>query len=248
MNMPNVKLELIDRLAVVRIDREEARNALSADLVGELHDVARQLHTSPDVDAIVLTGTPKCFSAGADRKDARIFRSEMKALDHWHLLEGGAETARAWEALHQPTFAAIEGYAVGGGLTLAMSCDFRIMGRSAFVQVPEVQLGFNFGWNSIPRMVGLIGPSRTKDVVIFGDRIDASQALSWGLADRVVDDGKALESAVAWARRAMSLPQMSVQFTKRAVNAVNSAQRDISSHADMAQVLLCLRSAAQEPR
>lgn len=238
-----IKIEIDRRIAIVRIEREQARNALNVDLIGELHEAARTLHTAPNVDAIVLTGTPKCFSAGADRKDERIFRSESHALDHWHLVEGGTEAARAWEELRQPTFAAIEGFAVGGGFTFAMACDFRVMGRGAFIQIPEVPLGFNYGWNSIPRLVSLIGPSRTKEAVIFGDRIEAAQALSWGMADRVVDDGHALDAAVKWATRALGLPQLPVQFTKRAVNAVSNSQRDVGSHADMAQILLCLRSA-----
>ena len=243
--MSHVKIEIENRLAVVRIERESARNALSVALIGELLDAARQLHLASDVDAIVLTGTPRCFSAGADRKDDRIFRSELHALDHWHLVEGGNETAKAWENLRQPTFAAIEGFAVGGGFTLAMACDFRILGRNAFVQVPEVPLGFNYGWNSIPRLVSLVGPSKAKEVVIFGDKIEAEKCLSWGMADRVVDEGTALDAAVAWARRAMALPQIAVQFTKRSVNAVSNAHQDIGSHADMAQILLCLRAVSE---
>lgn len=245
MTFKYVNIEIGARLAVVHIRREEARNALNVDLIGELHEAARTLHSAAHVDAIVLTGTPKCFSAGADRKDDRIFRAATHALDHWHLVEGGTEAARAWEELRQPTFAAIEGFAVGGGFTFAMACDFRVMGQGAFIQVPEVSLGFNYGWNSIPRLVSLIGPSRTKEMVIFGDRVEASLALSWGMVDRVVDDGLALQTAVQWASRVIALPQMAVQFTKRAVNAVSNSHRDIGSHADMAQILLCLKTAAE---
>lgn len=245
MNFKYVHLETSKRLAIVHIRREESRNALSADLISELHEAARTLHSASHIDAVVLTGTPKCFSAGADRKDDRIFRSTSHTLDHWHLVEGGSDAVRAWEELRQITFAAIEGFAVGGGFTFAMGCDFRVMGRSAFIQVPEVPLGFNYGWNSIPRLVNLAGPSRAKEIVIFGECIKAEQAMAWGLVDRVVNDGDALASAIHWAERANALPQMAVQLTKRSVNALSNVHRDVSSHADMAQILLCLKSAAE---
>lgn len=233
-------------VATVAMNRPEARNALNIDLIGELHRVALDLRDDREVSAIILTGTDTCFSAGADRKDSRIFAPVNRSLlDHWRDTEGGSETARAWEALPQFTIAAIEGFAIGGGFTLAMACDLRVMAQSAFIQIPEVPLGFNYGWNSIPRMVDLIGPARTKRVVVFGERITANQSENWGLVDYIARDGETVKRSMKLAKDSAAMPQMAVQFTKRAVNAAVGRSQDISSHADMAQIILCLEAAKE---
>lgn len=241
-----ILVDVRDRIAVVRIYRPESRNALNVEAIEGLRQAALSLASRRDVGCVIVTGTPEFFCAGADRKDDRIFRSKLSTLEQWHLVEAGSAMAKAWEALPQVTIAAIEGFVIGGGFTLAMACDFRVMGRSAFVQIPEVPLGFNYGWNSIPRMVSLAGPSRTKRAVLLGERITAEQAEQWGLADYVVADGGALDHAQSLAAQCLALPQLPVQFSKRAVNALVNAPLDSSSHADMAQILLCLKSAAEE--
>lgn len=231
-------------LAVVALGRPEARNALNVELISELRRAALELHDERDIGAVVLTGDAGSFSAGADRKDARIFApADRTLLDHWKDTEAGSAAAKAWEALPGITIAAIEGFAIGGGFTLAMACDFRVMSETAFIQIPEVPLGFNYGWNSIPRMVNLIGPARTKRVVVMGEKVAAATALDWGLADYLAPEGEALATAREIAGRCLALPQLPVQFTKRAVNALVNQSQDTASHADMAQIVLCLEAA-----
>ena len=243
MSLSLVSIERKDRVAFVRMNRAAKKNALSVELIEQLYEAAQMLKKDEGTNVVILSGSPDGFSAGADRNDSRIFAPTTSVLEHWHMAEFGGEVARAWENLHQVTIAAIERFAVGGGFTLAMACDFRVMGRSAFVTIPEVPLGFNYGWNSIPRMASLIGSSRTKRVVMFGERIPAEQAERWGLTDYVAEDGAVEGFAADLAGRLAQMPQLAVQFTKRAVNAVANASRDISSHADMAQIVLCLRTA-----
>lgn len=241
-----VNIERRGRIAIVRMNRAEKRNALNVDLIGQLLDVARMLKKDEDAKIIVLTGSQDGFCAGADRGDERIFSPGKPILEHWHTTEVGSEAVKAWESLHQVTIAAIERFAVGGGFTFAMACDFRVMGRSAFVTIPEVPLGFNYGWNSIPRMINLIGPSRTKRVALLGERIEAGLAERWGLADYIAEDGQVEAFAADLAERLAALPQLPVQFTKRAVNAAANTMYDAASHADMAQILLCFKAAAEE--
>ncbi len=230
-------------LAVVTLGRPQARNALNVELISELRRAALELREERDIAAVILTGDEKSFSAGADRKDARIFApADRTLLDHWKDTEAGSEAAKAWESIPGITIAAIEGFAIGGGFTLAMACDFRVMGETAFIQIPEVPLGFNYGWNSIPRMVNLIGPARTKRLVVMGEKVTARTALDWGLTDYVAPAGKALDTAREIAGRCAALPQMPVQFTKRAVNALVNQSLETSSHADMAQIVLCLEA------
>jgi len=248
MKNPLVSMETKGHIAIVRMNRPERKNALNVDLIEQLLEAARSLKRNKQVRVVILSGGPGGFSAGADRNDKRIFAPGTSVLEHWQSTEIGAEAVKAWESLNQVTIAAIERFAVGGGFTFAMACDFRVMGHSAFVTIPEVPLGFNYGWNSVPRMVSLIGPSRAKRVIMLGERIGAEQAERWGLADYVTGDGAVEAFAAELASQFVELPQLAVQFTKRAVNAITSASRDISSHADMAQIVLCLRASSEASR
>jgi len=250
MTYSTLTIERDGGLAIVRMNRPEARNALNVELIADLGAAARDLRAARDVGAVILTGSADFFCAGADRKDQRIFAPKDRSLlDHWKDTEAGSETARAWEALPGVTIAAIEGFAVGGGLTLAMACDFRIMGASAFLHIPEVELGFTYGWNSVPRLVALAGPAKTRRLVLLGERIDAATALDWGIADEVTAPGSALTAARSMAATALRQPRMAVQLAKRSINATVNQSLDVASHADMAQILLCLqemqRSGAQ---
>lgn len=228
-------------LAIVRMNRPEARNALNVELIAELGAAARDLSEARDVGAVILTGTAEFFCAGADRKDQRIFAPRDRSLlDHWKDTEAGSQTARAWEALPGVTIAAIEGFAVGGGLTLAMACDFRVMGASAFLHIPEVELGFTYGWNSVPRLIALAGPAKTRRLVLLGERVDAATALDWGIVDQIAAPGSALTAARGLAATALRQPRMAVQLAKRSINATVNQSLEVASHADMAQILLCL--------
>lgn len=237
-----------DRIAVVRINRPQQRNALNVELIEQLHQTAIALGEETDIDAIVLGGSKNGFSAGADRKDPRIFEPDSAIYEHWRSTEHSAKSVEAWRRLPQPTIAAIEAFAVGGAFSFAMACDFRVMGRSAFVSIPEVDLGFNYGWNSIPQMINLVGPARTKRLVLLGERISAEDAERWGLVDYLAEDGKADDTALRLAEMLANKPKLSLQLSKKAINATAGAFADTASHADMAQILLCFQSLKEQKR
>ena len=120
-----------------------------------------------------------------------------------------------------------------------MSLDFRFCGRSAHFRIPEVELGMNMSWGSIPRMVALMGPARTKQAVILAsDRIGAEQALAWGLVEEVVEDGQALAASMAFAARIAEQPPLPVRMSKTTVNRVTFALSDAISHMDPDQNVL----------
>jgi enoyl-CoA hydratase/carnithine racemase len=127
--------------------------------------------------------------------------------------------ARAWEELPQITIAAIEGYAVGGGLALAVALDWRVMARDAFVSLPEISLGIPLTWGTLPRLVNLLGPARAKRLAILGERVGAEEALALGLVDHLCEPGKAMERAAALANQVLEKPRHSVLMTKETVNA-----------------------------
>jgi enoyl-CoA hydratase/carnithine racemase len=150
----------------------------------------------------------------------------------------GPDMCRAWEEIEAVTLAAIEGYCIGGACALAVSCDFRILGEDAFLRLPEVPLGMNMSWRSIPRLTTLAGPARAKRLIMFGEPADAETCLSWGLADEVAPKGKALEAARAWAQKVAALPPLPVRMTKEAVNAAANANHHAASYMDRDQFLL----------
>jgi enoyl-CoA hydratase len=154
-------------------------------------------------------------------------------------LKLGPRLSRAWQEMEQITIAAIEGFCIGGGVALAVALDFRIIGRDAHLRVPEIGLGMNMSWQSIPRMLHLIGPARTKQAVILADqRISAEEAFEWGLVEEVVDSGGAFDAAMAMAMKVAAQPPISVAMTKLTINRLTHALDDLASHMDVDQFAL----------
>jgi len=218
-----------DGVATVTFDRRAALNAFNGPLVRELTEVARSFYDDHDTRAVVLTGTLRSFSAGADLKEARADGTfaELRARNQW-----GRQLCKAWEDMPQATVAAIEGMAVGAGVALAMSCDWRVMGEGAFLYVPEVKIGRILQWQAIPRLISLVGPARTKRIVILCEKLKARTAADWGLVDEVAPDGGALDAALELARAAAAMPGEPITMTKQAVNATANALLHATSFMD----------------
>ena len=182
------------RIAVVRFDRGDNINALSQQAMRELRDVPRDFEDDLETSVVILTGSAKAFSAGFDLKDPEgRQRDTLSVGERIHRQRLGPRMCKAWQEMDQVTIAAIEGHCIGGGAALVVSLDFRFCGKSAHFRIPEVELGMNMSWGSIPRMLALMGPARTKQAVILAsDRISAAEALDWGLVENVVEDGQAL--------------------------------------------------------
>lgn len=228
------------RIAVVRFDRGDGINALSPQALRELTAAARSFEDDAATSVVVLTGSAKAFSAGFDLKDpeGRARRTmDMGALRR-HLKLGPRLTG-AWHDMEQVTIAAIEGFCIGGGVALAVALDFRVMARDAHMRVPEIGLGMNMSWQSVPRMLHLIGPARTKQAVILADeRISAAEAYEWGLVEQVAEPGQALKSAMALAEKIARQPPLPVAMTKLTVNRLAHALDDLASHMDVDQFAL----------
>src|SRR6201991_1948374 len=197
------------RIAVVRFDRGDGINALSPEALRQLTSAARSFEDDGATSVVVLTGGAKAFSAGFDLKDPE--GRSRKTMDIGTLrrhLKLGPRLTRAWQDMEQNPIGAIEGFCIGGGVALAVALDFRIIGRDAHLRVPEIGLGMNMSWQSIPRMLHLMGQPRTKQAVILADqRISADEAHEWGLVEQVVDPGKAFEAAMTLARKVRRSPR-----------------------------------------
>ena len=228
------------RIAVVRFDRGDNINALSQQAMRELRDVPRDFEDDLLTSVVILTGGAMPFSAGFDLKDPEgRQRDALSVGERIHRQRLGPRMCKAWHEMDQVTVAAIEGHCIGGGAALVVSLDFRTCGRSAHFRIPEVELGMNMSWGSIPRMLALIGPARTKQAVILAsDRIGAAEALDWGLVENVVEDGQALNAALEFAERVAQQPPIPVRMTKRTVNRFAHALDDLGAHMDADQNVL----------
>ena len=224
-------------IATVTLQRDNPRNPLSQAIMSGLRDVARWLKTDIESHAVVLTGTP-VFSAGADLKDPNMRTHHMGKLEQRQALLLGPDMCAAWEELEQVTICAIEGYCLGGGLALAVSCDWRVCADDALLRLPEVPLGINMSWQANPRITALIGPSRAKQVIILGEDIAPDQAEQWGLVDFVTPKGAARAKARQLAEKVVALPPLPVRMSKQAVNAHAYALNYASSFMDREQYAL----------
>src|SRR3954469_6001551 len=165
--------------------------AMSPEAMRQPTVAARSFEDDDATSVVVLSGGAKSFSAGFDLKDpegrTRKFMDIGALRRHLKL---GPRLSRAWQEMEQITIGAIEGFCVGGGVALAVALDFRVIGRDAHLRVPEIGLGMNMSWQSVPRMLHLIGPARTKQAVILANqRISAEEAHQWGLVEKLADPG-----------------------------------------------------------
>jgi enoyl-CoA hydratase len=228
------------RIAVVRFDRGDGINALSPEAMRQLTQAARSFEDDGDTSVVVLTGSPKAFSAGFDLKDPEgRLRKSMDLGSLRRHLKLGPRLASAWQDMEQITNAAIAGFCIGGGVALAVALDFRIMSRAAHIRVPELGLGMHLSWQTIPRRLHQMGPARTKQAVILADqRITAQEALAWHLVEEVADAGAAFDAAMALAAKFAVQPPLSAAMTKLTINRLTHALDDLTSHMDIDQFAL----------
>ncbi len=240
----HIRLHTDGRLATVHLHRPAARNALSVALMRELTSAAQALAARCDIDAVLLTGDATCFTAGADMKDSAGWADERLSLVERREIAGvGWRLCKAWEELPQVSIVAIEGYAVGGGLALAVACDWRVMADNAFVSLPEIALGIPLTWGAIPRLTSLVGPARAKRLTILCERLGAADALAMGLVDHVTPPGAALAKAVDLAHQVLAMPAAAVRMSKATVNAVATAGHLAAGHMALDQMMLAGTSA-----
>ncbi|MEU2948191.1 enoyl-CoA hydratase/isomerase family protein [Nocardiopsis alba] len=201
-------------VAVIRIDRPKALNALNGRVTEEIAEAAARVSSDDSVRAVVLYGGERAFVAGADIK-------EMAELTHAKMLEYSRALQNALTAvarIPKPVVAAISGYALGGGCELALCADFRVVGTKARLGQPEILLGVIPGAGGTQRLPRLIGPAKAKDLVFTGRHVKAEEALEIGLADRVVEDDEVYSAAVELVARYADGPAVALAAAKEAID------------------------------
>jgi len=245
-----VTLEKRDEVMIVRFDRKKALNAFDQQLILELTETAQSLAKDLSIRSIVLTGSSTAFSSGIDLKDATNWDlSQMSELEVRQRFYRGVKLCQAWEDLSQITITAAEGMMVGAGCAIGLACDWRVLAEDAYLLVPEVQVGLNLQWGALPRLVTLVGPARAKEICLLGEKMPASQALDWGLVNRISPAGDSVEVAWELARRCAENPPIPAVMIKEAVNAIAGALHKAGSYADADQSQLSgTNAAAQQAR
>ncbi|WP_067481746.1 enoyl-CoA hydratase/isomerase family protein [Actinomadura hibisca] len=209
-----VRVEVEDRVATIRLDRPKM-NALNAQVQRELIEAAAQVSADDGVGAVVLYGGERVFAAGADIKEmAPMSYADMSAGPS-RLLQ---DFTKALAAIPKPVIAAITGYALGGGLEVALTADLRVAGEGAKVGQPEIQLGIIPGAGGTQRLARLVGPARAKDLIFSGRHVKAAEALAIGLVDRVVPDADVYAEARTWAASFASGPALALRAAKQAID------------------------------
>jgi enoyl-CoA hydratase len=178
-----VEVRREDGIAIVVANRPDKLNALNADFVDELHQAFRALERDEEIRGVLLTGAgDKAFVAGADIAEL----ARMSPLGGIHVSRQGQEAFRFIERMSKPVIAAVNGYALGGGLELALACHMRIAAENARFGLPEVKLGIIPGYGGTVRLPRLVGRGRALELILTGEMIDAAEALRIGLVNRVV--------------------------------------------------------------
>jgi len=198
-------------VALLQLNRPEARNALSPELMEALAVELERLDPDPEVRCVVIAGSDKVFAAGADIK-AMAERSFEQALRH-----PAAAFWRRLAAIKTPLVAAVSGYALGGGCELALACDMIVAAESASFGQPEINLGIIPGGGGTQRLARVLGKQRAMEYVLTGKRFGAPEAREMGLVNRVVADDAWLEQAMALAAEIAEKPPIASRLAKQAV-------------------------------
>jgi enoyl-CoA hydratase/carnithine racemase len=225
-----IRLELDDGVVILTLNQPPV-NALDASLVAELHGSVAAIGADDDVRAVVVTGGRKVFAAGGDVK-------EMSGWDYPHALRHAAALGNACSALAAlpvPVIAAINGYALGGGLEVALAADIRVCADDSRLGFPEITLGLIPGAGGTQRLPRLIGDSRAKDLILTGRIIRPDEALAIGLVNQVVPADDVPETALAYARRFVGGPAVAVHAAKSAVD--RGVQVDLATGLEIERAL-----------
>jgi enoyl-CoA hydratase len=216
MSFSHILFEANDRgIALVTVNRPEKRNALNREIIGELGEVFEKIESDSDVLGLVLTGAgEKAFVAGADISEI----SEASPVESERLSRLGQNVFRKLETMRKPSVAAINGYALGGGLELAMCCTIRVAVPDAKLGQPEVKLGIIPGYGASQRLPRLVGRGRALDLLLTGEAITAAEAHRIGLVNHISQPAELLGFSSAWLAKVLANGPLALGLTMEAVD------------------------------
>jgi len=233
--MSVVELKKENRLGFVTINKPKVLNALNAEVLTELDKIVTMLYTDKDIDVVIITGAgEKAFIAGADISEMK----DQSPQEVYNFTRQGQILFQRIQDLPQPTIAAINGFAFGGGCELAMACDMRIASEKARFGQPEVALGITPGFGGTQRLPRLIGRAKAMEMILTGKTIKAPEALELGLVNKVVAPENLMAEAVSLAEEILSKGPHAVRQAKIAIN--KGLELDINSGCELEASLFAL--------
>ena len=226
-----------NHIALVTFNRPQRANALNYAHLSEIEHVALAFRDDADTRVVVFTGAGKHFSSGADLKDAGFEpRTPLELRRRRNRI--GERAIQALRNVDQITIAAWNGAAMGGGACIATALDLRIGAADCFMQYPEVDLGMNLMWQSLPLCIHLVGPARATRLVVGAERVAAPTLFQWGVLDECVPAEELMPRALAVATLYSRKPPVAAQMIKRSINAIVDAGDRAVMHMDADQNLL----------
>lgn len=240
--LPLVRFEVQGPIARLTLNREKQLNALNRELLGELDNHLDALAVDKSVRVVFLTGAGRAFAAGADIAQLE----SLSATEAQHFAEFGQNVFRKLELLPQPVIALVNGFALGGGMELAMACDIRIASEKAKFGQPEVHLGVIPGFGGSQRLPRIVGQGRALEWLLSGDTMIAEEALRIGLVNKVVAQEALDETGLLFAEKLLAHGPNAIAGVKRAV--YEGAELDLNKGLSLEAALfgLCFSTAEQK--
>ena len=215
MNYQNLLIEKKDSLSIVTINRPDKLNALNSQTMDELKSIFTQLKNDDSISVVILTGSGgKAFVAGADISEL----NKLDMISGKEFAERGQEIFNLIENLDKPVIAAVNGFALGGGSELALSCHIRLASENAKFAQPEVNLGIIPGYGGTQRLTRLVNSGRAMEYILTGDMIDANEAFRIGLVNHVYPQADLLNKAVEMANKISGKAKHAIRLAVKAVN------------------------------
>jgi enoyl-CoA hydratase len=236
MNYKNLLVDTKGKIAIVKINRPDKLNALNFETLSELQAVFNELKTNPEVFVVILTGNgEKAFVAGADILEL----NKLDSLEGKKFAEFGQKIFSSIENFDKPVIAAVNGFALGGGCELALSCHIRIASENAKFGQPEVNLGIIPGYGGTQRLTRLVNSGRAMEIILTGDMVDAKEALSIGLVNKVYPITELMNKTFEMAAKISSKGQQAIRFAMKAVRAVNEVSLSQGLNVEASLFALC---------
>lgn len=241
MDYQHIKIAKDGPIATVTFNRPEVANAVHYAHLAEIEHAAHSFRDDAETRVVIFTGAGKHFCSGADlgTRDLKTGGPDAEPLVlQRRKRRMGERCIQSLLDMDQITIAAWNGAAMGGGACIATALDFRIGGRDCFMSYPEILIGINLMWQSLPLCVHLVGPARAKRLVIGGEHVHGPTLLDWGVLDEMVERDQVMAKAREWAALYASQPPVAAQMIKRSVNAISYALDRSIMHMDFDQNLL----------
>lgn len=239
MSFNTLRIETQDEITTVTLNRPSARNSLNVELMDELRTFIDEMRDRQDVRIVIITGAGRVFSAGADVDMLLKIGESYTPEETRSEIRKWKEAFNAWERLPQITIAAVNGLVYGGGVVLALACDFRLASTRAIFGLPEIKLGMVLALGGTQRLTRLIGTSAAKEMILRGRNVSAIEAQRLGLVHRVSEPGDLLGLARSWAERDASYSPRALALAKRLIDqsyersAIESAEAETIAQVEL---------------